>query len=67
MEAWGDRKWKMSGMHLAWGREDLGEATTAVVKYLQGCRAEGKGGLLCVLQQTETGFHGKIFPALEEE
>lgn len=27
-------------MYLAWGREDLGEATPAGFKYLQGCQVE---------------------------
>lgn len=54
-------------MHLAWGREDLGEATTAVFKYLQGCQVEERG-VVFVLQETEIGFHGnRSFLPLEKE
>lgn len=67
MGAWRSVKWKINGMCLAQGREDLGGGHDTMFKYLQGCQVEEKGGLFCVLQKTEIGFHGKqIFPASEK-
>lgn len=53
-------------MHLAWGKEDLGEAMTAVFIFT-GLPGGGKRGLILCVPKIEIGFHGKhVFPASEK-
>lgn len=53
-------------MHLAWGKEDLGEAMTAVFIFT-GLPGGGKRGLILCVPKIEIGFHGThVFPASEK-
>ena len=53
-------------MHLAWDKEDLGEAMTAVFIFT-GLSGRGKRGLILCVPESEIGFHGKqLFPASEK-